>query len=132
MTFEENLQLALINLAKGCTDLPIAWPNDRVVPSVTVPHARVSLFPAAGFNFSYRSGEKKQGIMQVTVVWPKNDGPYRAKAKVGAICEYFVGKSEWSENVKVKTTKRPDEMSAQPTDTSWETPISVYYEAFVN
>ena len=134
MTPNENIEAALFARVKDTvTMLPVAWPNVEFNPPEDHKYVSVIHFRNQNERLYLRGNEqRRQGLLQLSVVYPIGEGSPPSLALAGAVAAGFSQDLILrSEGVKVQITKEPDAMSAIKTDVSWIVPVSVYYEAFV-
>lgn len=136
MTREENVEAALMTRAES---LPfpaakIAWPNKKFTPpSDGSAYLEVTHFPNRSSRMALKGSAKEymRGFLQILIRAPRNEGGDKATKIAGDVAAHFPSDlSLWSEGVRVRISKKPDVMSASPTETSWNVPVTVYYEAF--
>ncbi|KQS55902.1 hypothetical protein ASG17_07580 [Brevundimonas sp. Leaf363] len=82
------------SLSVGSPAMPVAMPDVSFTPPVDgkgkpKPYLRVSLFPNAPFWAALAVGRVDQGLLQVTVVWPKLKGNIKPIAAAGQVIAHF-------------------------------------------
>lgn len=139
MTFEENVEKALFARAESlpfavANPTKVAWPNKPFnAPADGSAYVEVAQFPNRGTRYGLPSdgSEFNFGFLQLLVRAPRNAGYQEATKIAGELALHFPADLKlYSEGVRVKISKRPDVMSASPTEASWNVPVTVYYEAF--
>jgi len=136
MTREENIEAALFARAETMPfdTAKIAWPNEKKdPPSDGSLYVEVLHFPNKSDRFTLRGSgpEHMMGFLQLLVRAPKNSGRTEATIVAATLALHFPADLKLrSEDVIVRISKRPDVMSGSPTETSWNVPVTVYYEAF--
>jgi hypothetical protein len=113
----------------------VAYPNKKKDPPADgSAYVEVAHFPNRSDRYGLKKGEGKEhmlGFLQLLVRAPRNEGGEKATKIAGELALHFPADlSLWSEGVRVRISKRPDVMSASPTEASWNVPVTVYYEAF--
>lgn len=96
-------RVATINT--GSPALPIQYPNqtETFTPPTSGKYLKAALFPNAPAWTGLRGGRKDQGILLVTVVWPKNQGEVAPLEMAGVVLDHFeVGLSLSSDQASVK------------------------------
>lgn len=135
MTREENVEAALIERAETMPfdQTKVAYPNKSFTkPSPLQAYVEVTHFPNRSSRYALKgsSPENMQGFLQLLVRSPRNEGAAPATKIAGELALHFPADlSLWSEGVRVRISKKPDVMSASPTEASWNVPVTVYYEA---
>lgn len=135
MTIEEEIETLLFAKAKALLlseALPIVWPNDvseahgqKYIRIQHLPNENVRLFQGSS------DPHRRNGIFQLTVVRPLNEGSMPARKLSGEVAQHFAADTILSGTAfNVKLTKAPTVHSSLNTDVAYETPISVYYSAF--
>ena len=137
MTIEEKIEAALFDRvhALGLTPaLPVAWPNMAFTPPAPGGHyLRVDHLPNVNSRLFMKGSapHRRQGILQLTVVMPLNQGAPPATAKAGQVAEKFPADLRFEkDSVRVRIQAAPDVLAAVKTDVSWDLPVSIRYEAF--
>lgn len=95
-------------LSVGSPVLPVAMPEMSFTPPADGRYLRVDLFSNAPFWEGLASGRIDQGLLQITVVWPRLKGliaPKRAEAEVCA--HFFKGLRLHGSGVTVKVNREP-------------------------
>ncbi len=134
-TVEENIEAALFARAASL-DLTvareIAWPNLPFTPPAAG-YLEVVHFPNRPQRLFLRGSDPhfRQGLLQLTVVGPLNEGAGPATLAAGEIAAHFPADlALYSEGVKVKVQGAPRTWPAEKTDTSWTVRVDVPYECF--
>lgn len=143
MTIEEKIERALfarvasLDLDTGDDPPPpIALPNIAFPPRGQIKpptYIEVRHFRNASLRLFLKGADAhhRQGILQLTVISPLNTDQYGSTRLAGQIAEHFPADLElFEEGVKVRIQQAPDVLAADKTDTSWDVPVSVRYEAF--
>ncbi len=139
MNFEENVDKALFDRAETmpfavANPSKVAWPNKPFDPPADgSAYVEVSHFPNRGDRYGLPSSslEYNYGFLQLLVRAPRNRDRREAIKIAGDLALHFPADLKlYSEGVRVKISKKPDVMSASPTEASWNVPVTVYYEAF--
>ena len=134
MTREENVEKALIGRAKTMPfdQSKVGYPNKKFDKPNGETYVEVSHFPNRSQRLALRgsSPEYMFGFLQLLVCAPRNEGGEEATRIAGELALHFPADlALWSEGVRVIISKKPDVMSASPTESSWNVPVTVYYEA---
>lgn len=111
-------RVATINT--GSPSLPISWPEGIDVstdqtfePPSDGKYLLVQYFPNAPAWEGMASGRMDQGLLQVSVVWPKNQGLIAPMQVAQAVIDHFpLGHTMVSGETQVKVVKQP--WAAQP------------------
>lgn len=137
MSVQTDIETALITRARGLATAlpyPIAVPNKNFNPPVDLSaYIRINHLPNRNERLFLDGSEphRRMGILQLTVVAPRGQGPEPATQIAGSIADYFPADLVMTSNgVNVKVSKAPDIGTALETDLSWIVPVSVYYESF--
>ena len=135
-TIQESIETALftrMDILVLDPVLDVAWPNVDFTPGAGETYLAIDHFPNQ-LTRKYLNGSDphyRMGFIQIRVVAPLGRGPQEATRVAGEVAEHFPADlALYSGGVKVKISKSPDVSSAVKTDVSWDTPVSVYYEAF--
>lgn len=94
----------------GSPDLPIAYPESAATfnPPSDGKYLEVADFTNAPAWQGVSSGRMDQGLLQVTVVWPKGDGLVRPKQIAAMILDHFAAGTQMSSGgYWVKVTQAP-------------------------
>lgn len=111
--------------------LPVAMPDVKFVPPVNakgdaLPYLRVDLFSNQPFWQGLTTGRVDQGLLQITVVWPKGKGIIKAKQAAKAVMDHFPkGLRLYGPGVRVKVYGEPWDATPLLGDTETETPITI-------
>jgi hypothetical protein len=128
---EQQISTALSGFA-------IAWENARYAPTLGTPFASVFLLPAATVNPAIAgdgvNGELQQhnGVMQVTLNYPANDGTQAFGAKADVLAAAFpVGLTLTQGAVTVRVLRTPSIAPGFPKSGWYCVPVSIPYYAHV-
>lgn len=73
-----------------------------------------------------------KGILQLTVVYPVNQGELGAREIAGTVADHFDVDTLMSYGgITVRSVKRPDVAPSMPTGSDLLTPVSVEYESYI-
>lgn len=117
-------------LSVGSPVLPVAMPEMTFTPPSDGRYLRVDLFSNAPFWEGLASGRIDQGLLQVTVVWPRLKGliaPARAAAEVMA--HFPKGLRLHGSGVTVKINREPWAASPITEPDKSSTPVTVSWTA---
>jgi hypothetical protein len=117
------------SLAYGSPVMRKAMPDVTFTPEAGKPYFRVDHFPNAPFWSGLKTGRIDQGLLQITVVWPKGKGIVQASAAVDAVKAHFPKAlllTEGSARVKLG---EPWHASPLPGDAWTETPVTIPWTA---
>lgn len=134
-TIAENIEAALFARVASLDLTParqVAWPNVSFTPPA-VAYIEVVHFPNRPQRVFLRGSDPhfRQGILQLTVRAPLNEGAASATRIVGEVAQHFPADlALYSEGLKVKVQAAPRIWPADKTDTSWNVQIDVSYESF--
>lgn len=115
------------------TPLPIAWPNKKFDRPGDGKYLRVSFIPNTALRLLISSTGKHRhiGILQVSVLWPQNDGEEAAREIAAAVAAWFpCDLPMTSGEVNARVTKRPDAGPLMVEDSGVMIPVTISYEAF--
>lgn len=140
-TVPENIETALFThtLALSVTgDPPLAWPNipfpdegdEKPDTFIEVRH-----FPNTNTRLLFKGADPhmRQGILQLTIFTPLNEGYATATTLAGEIAEHFPADLNlFEDNVRVRIQQAPDVIGAEVTEdrVSWSSRVDVRYECF--
>lgn len=134
-TVEENIEAALFARVAALELTParqIAWPNVPFTPPAAA-YIEVVHFPNRPQRVFLRGSDPhfRQGILQLTVRGPLNEGAAPATRIAGEIAAHFPADlTLYSDGLKIKVQSAPRTWPAEKTDTSWAVQIDVAYEVF--
>jgi len=125
------LTRALLMETQGPT-LPVSVPEPAEVfaPPADGRYVDVGFFPNANKWEGMTQGRMEQGLLGVTVVWPKNKGVIKPYAAAKAVAQHFPKGLELSaDGVKVKINRDP--VLAEPLieATKVSVPVNISWEA---
>lgn len=110
--------------------LPVAMPDITFSPPADGRYLRVDLFRNAPFWSSLAGGKIGQGLLQVTVVWPKGKGIIQSGRVSDAVCDHF------PKGLVLHTPSGPVKVSGDPwaatpliDDTDTEVPVTIPWRA---
>lgn len=106
-----------------------AMPDVTFSPETGKPYFRVDHLPNRPFWAGLSSGRIDQGLLQITVVWPKGLGIVKASAAVDAVKAHFPKKLKLTQGTA--TVKIGEAWHAAPLqDDAWtETPVTIPWTA---
>lgn len=118
------------SLSVGSPALPIAMPDVPFTPPTNGKYLRVSLFSNAPAWEGLASGRMDQGLLQVSVVWPKGKGLIKAREAAAKVMEHFPkGLTLSGDGVRVKINRQPWAASPIPDDIETLTPVTIPWVA---
>lgn len=87
----EALMARVATISTGSPALPIAFPEaaSTFSPPASGKYLEVRYFPNTPLFGALASGVVDQGLVLVTIVWPKNDGLVRPLEIAGAVVAHF-------------------------------------------
>ncbi|WP_420478233.1 phage tail terminator-like protein [Brevundimonas sp. FT23028] len=95
-------------LSVGSPVLPVAMPDVPFPPPSDGKYLRVSLFNNAPAWEGMNSGRMDQGLLQVTVVWPKGKGVIKAREVAADVMAHFPkGLKLVNAGAKVRINREP-------------------------
>ncbi|RZJ47424.1 MAG: hypothetical protein EON87_00895 [Brevundimonas sp.] len=113
-------------LNHGSPVMNIAMPDVAFTPETGEPYFRVDLFSNAPFWQGLKSGRIDQGLLQVTVVWPKGAGVIKPKQAANAVMDHFPkGLTLYGPGVRVRFTGEPWDTTPLIGETETETPVTI-------
>lgn len=132
MAIEDTIEAALFSfLAElDLNGVPIAWPGKPFDP--TSPYVRVQNLRNNNTRLFMKgtAPHLRQGILQLTVVAPINQGSSAGLALATVLAGAFSADlSLYDDDVRVRVQRDPDIATAELTDKSWDTRVDVYYES---
>lgn len=114
----------------GSPALPIAWPEVNFTPPVSGKYLRIDLFTNAPFWQGVTNGRMDQGLLQVTVVWPRGQGIIKASEVAALVMEHFAkGLVLIGSGVRVKINREPWAASPITEDDKTSIPVTVSWVA---
>lgn len=114
-------------LAVGSPALPIAYPDVTFTPPASGKYLAVSLFFNRPAWEGLKSGRLDQGILQVAVVWPKNQGVVKPMQAAKAVMAHFPKALELAGGVKISA--QPYAVSPLLDDSETRIPITIPWTA---
>lgn len=110
--------------------LPVAMPEVSFTPPSDGRYLRIDLFRNAPFWASLSHGHIAQGLLQVTVVWPKGQGIIAPGRASDAVKDHFPkGLILYAGEPKVKVSGDPWAAAPLSDDTDSETPVTIPWRA---
>lgn len=110
--------------------LPVAMPDVSFAPPTSGKYLRVDLFTNAPFWEGLKSGKIDQGLLQVTVVWPRNTGAIAIRKAVADVLAHFPkGLALFGPAARVRVNKEPWEASPIIEDDKTSIPITISWTA---
>lgn len=142
-SIEESIETSLFARAAGLaalTGLPIAWPNVKFTPPMTVgtpgnpsrplPYLRVSHMPNVNERRS-RVTHRRPGLLQIDVVVPLDGGASIATRIAGQVVSHFPADLPMPGNgLWLKVYKAPDVAPAMKDEPNWRVPVTISYELY--
>lgn len=129
----EALMAKVATLSTGSPTLPVAYPDVAFDPAVSATDGKyleVAYFPNAPRWEGLAAGELSQGLLQITVVWPRGKGHILALQIAETIKTHFAkGTVMVSGTAKVKVTKEPVVASPIIEDHDTRIPITIPWTA---
>lgn len=114
----------------GTPKMPVAMPDVAFIPPTDDRYLRVDLFSNAPFWEGLTSGRIDQGLLQVTVVWPKGKGLIVQRRAAQQVMEHFAkGLKLFGPATRVSINREPWAASPLPGDVSTETPVTISWTA---
>jgi len=130
MTIEANIFKALCErMETFAGGYSIAYPNVKFTPTDAT-YIEVAHLPN-GFAYEGISEAKAhQGILQLTVVSPEQEGAIAPKTIAGNLADHFAKDSQFYETgVAVKVTNNPSIGQTLPDQGKARTPVTINYQA---
>lgn len=113
---------------------PVAWPNEAFQrPEPDEIFFRVTQLPNVNSRLFIGSNapHMRQGLIQVDVYTPKNQGFTPARELAGKVAAHFpVDFSMRYDDMALTVYKAPDVSEGFADDTHWQTPVTVSYRYF--
>ena len=125
---------ALLDRVKVIDFLPVEWPNEPFSVPNDRKYVRVALRPnqTARFLIDSDGPHRHFGILQLTVVWPRDQGEREAREMAGRVASLFPADYKMKiGDVIVRSVKRPSVASSMPDGADLLTPVSVEYESYI-
>lgn len=114
----------------GTPKMPVAMPDVAFTPPIDGRYLRVDLFSNAPFWEGLASGRIDQGLLQVTVVWPKGKGLIVQARAVGQVMAHFQkGLKLFGPATRVSINREPWDATPIKGDVFTETPITISWTA---
>lgn len=112
-------------------DIDIAWENRTYVPQPDVPFLKVWLLPAKPSDITMGKGyRREQGIFQVNVSYPNQEGPRDAAERAELIRSSFPrGATFTSGGVTVAIGGTPEIVTGMPIADHYQVPVRIPYWA---
>lgn len=114
----------------GTPKMPVAMPDVAFIPPTDGRYLRVDLFSNAPFWEGLTSGRIDQGLLQITVVWPKGKGLIVQGRAVAQVLAHFPKRLKLF-GPATRVTVNRESWAASPLlgDVSSETPITISWTA---
>lgn len=111
--------------------LPVAWPEPAktFTPPADGKYLEVQFFSNRPAWEGLAAGRIDQGLLQVVVVWKRNDGLIRPGQIADAVIAHFDGATMFSGSARVEVAGRPWAASPISTDTELRIPITIPWTA---
>lgn len=114
----------------GTPKMPIAMPDVTFTSPADGRYLRIVLFSNAPFWEGLASGRVDQGLLQVTVVWPKGKGLIVQRRAVKQVMDHFSkGLKLFGASTRVTINREPWAASPIKGDVSTETPVTISWTA---
>ncbi|SJM49569.1 hypothetical protein FM111_01900 [Brevundimonas diminuta 3F5N] len=114
----------------GTPKMPVAMPDVAFNSPADGRYLRVDLFTNAPFWEGLTSGRVDQGLLQVTVVWPKGKGLIVQRRAAKQVMDHFAkGLKLFGPATRVTVNREPWAASPIPGDVSTETPVTISWTA---
>lgn len=117
----------------GTPKMPVAMPDVTFDPAVKAPdgrYLRADLFSNAPFWEGLTSGRIDQGLLQITVVWPKGKGLIVQRRAAQQVMDHFAkGLKLFGPATRVSINREPWAAAPIKGDVSTETPITISWTA---
>jgi hypothetical protein len=123
------------SLTHGSPVMPVALPDKAFTPPKKAngdarPYFRVDLFRNAPFWEGLASGRVDQGLLQITVVWPKQQGIVKSSAAAAAVAAHFPkGLRLVGQTSVVRVTGEPWAATPVLNDKTTDTPVTIPWRA---
>jgi hypothetical protein len=110
--------------------IAVAWENVDFSPTTAVPYAQAFMLPAAPANVEMGPGYTEQGVMQVNLFYPKNEGASAALATAEAIRSGFPYAASFTDSgVTLNIIATPEIGPARPDADRFMVPVKVRFQA---
>ncbi len=114
----------------GSPALPIAYPEIDFPPPADGKYLRVDLFKNAPFWEGLKSGRIDQGLLQVSVVWPRGQGIIKPAEAAALVMAHWAKLTTLSgSGVRVKVNKEPWDASPVSDDHETMIPVTIPWNA---
>ncbi|CAN7168811.1 phage tail terminator-like protein [Brevundimonas sp. LjRoot202] len=117
------------SLTHGSPVMKKAMPDVTFTPETGQPYFRVDHFPNAPFWAGLANGRIDQGLLQITVVWPKGLGIIKASAAVDAVKAHFPKALLLTEGTARVKIGEAWHSSPLPGDAWTDTPVTIPWKA---
>lgn len=117
-------------LSVGSPKMPVAMPDVAFSPPADGCYLRVDLFSNAPFWEGLTTGRVDQGLLQITVVWPKGKGVIKPRQAAAQVMAHFPkGLKLFGPATRVTVNREPWAASPILEDTETLTPITISWTA---
>lgn len=117
-------------LAVGSPALPIAYPEVAFTPPADGRYLEVRVFANRHAWQSIAGGAMGQGLLQITVVWPKGQGVVAAGQAADTVAAHFPnGQPMFSGGYKVTAVGEPQAMSPNSDGPQLRIPVTIGWSA---
>lgn len=114
----------------GSPALPIAYPDVAFTPPTSGKYLRVDLFRNAPFWEGLSSGRVDQGLLQVTVVWPRGLGVIQPAEAAALVMEHWSKLTALNgSGTRVRVSREPWASSPLLDEHQTELPVTVSWTA---
>lgn len=111
-------------------DLPIAWPDVAFTPPADGKYLRVDFLPNRPAWEGINAGRLDQGLLQITIIWPRHTGIITSREIAAVIMEHFrKGSKLTGLGVVVRFNREPWAAAPILEDSRTLTPITIPWVA---
>jgi hypothetical protein len=117
-------------LAVGSPVLMISYPEVPFTPPASGKYLQVDFFANRPAWEGLSSGKQAQGLLQITVIWPRGQGIIQAGQAAQSVMDHFAkGLNLLSGTTKVTINKEPWDASPMTDDAGLRIPITIPWVA---
>ncbi len=121
----------LSHLQDADLDVPVAWPGADFTPGATA-YLAVTLFPAPTTVATITTHDRHDGIMQVSVFWPRGEGIIGPMELAGRVIARFPRGTRLDRNDQSVRIDRTPWTSPPLQEAGWvQIPVTIPWTAFV-
>jgi hypothetical protein len=121
----------LSHLQDADLDVPVAWPGSDFTPP-DGPYLAVALFPLPVTTATIATHDRHDGIMQVSVFWPRGDGIIGPMELAGSVVARFPRMTRIVRSDRVVRIDRTPSVGAPVQEPGWvQIPVTINWTSWV-